>query len=115
MRSPVEDHGGMSRARSRLASLSFALCLGLAAGVVTGGDDDDASSTLHVDLQAIIEDAVSKGVTPGVSLAVASDEGPTWLGAAGVGDVERNRAPEGGRPAPHQSPGDVNEIPGSPS
>ncbi|RKH30269.1 class A beta-lactamase-related serine hydrolase [Corallococcus praedator] len=91
IRSPVRDPGGMSRTRSRLASLCFALCLGLAAGVVTGCDDDDASSRLHMDLQSIIEDAVSKGVTPGVSLAVASDEGSTWLGAAGVGDVERNQ------------------------
>ncbi|WP_217440408.1 MULTISPECIES: serine hydrolase [unclassified Myxococcus] len=77
--------------RPSFTSLSLVLFLALAGAVSGCGDDEEEPTTLHADLQAILEDAVAKGVTPGVSLAVASDKGPMWLGVAGVADVERNQ------------------------
>ncbi|RKH42222.1 class A beta-lactamase-related serine hydrolase [Corallococcus sicarius] len=83
--------GRTSRAHPRLAVFSIVLLLGLAGAISAcgSGDDDNEPSTLHADLQVILEDLVARGVTPGVALAVASNEGPTWLGAAGVSDVEQ--------------------------
>ncbi|MBZ4406841.1 serine hydrolase [Myxococcus sp. MISCRS1] len=57
------------------------------AGAFTACNDDEEPSTLHADLQALMEDSVTHGLTPGIALAVASDEGSTWSGAAGVSDA----------------------------
>ncbi|WP_342375225.1 beta-lactamase family protein [Myxococcus stipitatus] len=81
-----------ARPRSKLAWLSLAVFVGLA-GTVSGCDnDDEPTTTLHADLQALIEDSVAKGLTPGASLAVTSGRGQTWLGAAGVSNVEQAQA-----------------------
>ncbi|WP_164018311.1 serine hydrolase domain-containing protein [Pyxidicoccus trucidator] len=71
-----------------MVSVVLLLCL---AGAVSGCDDndDDEPTTLHADLQATLADVVARGVTPGVALAVTSKEGQTWLGVAGLGDVEQ--------------------------
>lgn len=78
----LAHHGGCSR--QRLSSLLLLLAL---TGTVTACNDDEEPSTLHADLQALMEDSVTHGLTPGIALAVASDEGSTWSGAAGVGDL----------------------------
>ncbi|WXH31904.1 D-alanyl-D-alanine carboxypeptidase [Myxococcus stipitatus] len=92
-RAPAKRPDGASRSRPKLTSLSLVLLLGLAGALGGCGDDDndDASAALHADLQALIDDAVAKGMTPGVSIAVTSDKGSTWQGAAGVADIERNQ------------------------
>ncbi|QSQ14132.1 serine hydrolase domain-containing protein [Myxococcus landrumensis] len=71
------------------------MCLGLA-GAVSGCDNDEEPSALHSDMQALIDDAVAKGLTPGASLAVTSASGKTWQGAAGVADVgqQQPRSPQ---------------------
>ncbi|MCP3139697.1 serine hydrolase domain-containing protein [Pyxidicoccus xibeiensis] len=63
--------------------------LGIAGAVSGCGGDDEPTTSLHADLQATMEDVVARGVTPGVALVVSSGKGPSWSGAAGLGDVER--------------------------
>lgn len=91
IRAPAIGRGGTSHSRSRFASLSLVLFLALSGAVSGCGDDDDKPTTLHADLQSILDNAVAQGVTPGVVLSVASNAGPTWQGVAGVADVQRNQ------------------------
>lgn len=77
----------------RVARNVLLLCLGVVTGLTACADDDDGgvSPALRDDVQALLDEAVASGVTPGVVVQVSAD-GETWSAAAGVADLGRNDA-----------------------
>ena len=47
-------------------------------------------------LQPILEELIRAGDVPGLSAAVVRDDGTSWIGAAGLADIEQ----QGPRPRP---------------
>jgi D-alanyl-D-alanine carboxypeptidase len=73
------------------------LLLGLSVVAGLTGCADDASDgtlspELKADVQAILDDAVARQVTPGAVFHIASGDGDTWTAAAGVADLDANVA-----------------------